>query len=133
MRDKSREADLGRLAAGTSAAATSASSVESLSSNPAKQSTGVVRLSKRTGVLSQRDWMMVAWHEGLETGGYDPSRRERCECGQHRSFIAQDKMTSLPTDHTVPYGTESLFLVSRHYVPGYLHGVPSGQKTLAKF
>jgi hypothetical protein len=44
-----------------------------------------------------------------KTGGYDPSCREGCECGQHCSFIAQDKVTSLPTDHTVPSGTESLF------------------------
>ena len=32
------------------------------------------------------------------------------------------------TDHTVPYGTDPLGAVSRHFVPGYHHIVPTGQK-----
>ena len=31
-------------------------------------------------------------------------------------------------DQTVPYGTDLFFVATRHFVPGYLHMVPSGQR-----
>jgi hypothetical protein len=32
------------------------------------------------------------------------------------------------TDHTVPYGTDHVRVFSRHFMPGYHHFVPPGQR-----
>jgi hypothetical protein len=74
-------------------------------------------------------------------GKKDPSRRVRCE-GQPlvsialwRSSVSRFAHTDSPkcqtgndTHHTVPYGTDPhINAFSRHFMPGYLHSVPSGQ------
>jgi hypothetical protein len=41
--------------------------------------------------------------------------------------MAQRRRPSCRSDHTVPYRTELVFPVTRHFVPGYLYLVPAGQ------
>ena len=73
--------------------------------------------------------MMVAWHEmpgmcdtGARPVGYGTIgwREGGYRVGWYTKRGA--------TDHTVPYGTGHACAFSRHFVPGYHHSVPTGQR-----
>jgi hypothetical protein len=93
--------------------------------------------------LSRRDYMKVAWHEMPgKCAIRDPSRRERYDLiasflpatSARRNTMcaeASAKHARRP-DHTAPYGRDRYSQVSRHYVPGYHHVVPSGRKSASK-
>jgi hypothetical protein len=72
---------------------------------------------------------MVAWHEmpGEYTDMTPPVGNGVIRDTQTLSTF-QDNRTPSPTNHTVPYGTISRCDVSRHFMPGYRHVVPPGQR-----
>ena len=59
-----------------------------------------------------------------------PSRRAGVSCARHDAFTAQIEERPSRPNHTVPYGTEPVCYGTRHFVPSYLHSVPSGTKTV---
>ena len=77
--------------------------------------------------LSRRDCMKVARHEMPgSVAPRSPSRRVRRDGLARASYRLGRWTPPGATDHTVPYGTDHVCHVSRHFMPGYLHVVPSG-------
>jgi len=73
----------------------------------------------------------------------DPSRRVRCDSASTlvsdprcvvffglQKFLTQMVDQGSTDAHTVPYGTDLFYPHSRHFVPGYLHSVPTGCRAL---
>jgi hypothetical protein len=59
----------------------------------------------------------------------DPSRRDGVNCAS--GPVNRLRFEEARSNHTVPYGTELILRDTRHFVPGYLHLVPPGQKPSA--
>jgi hypothetical protein len=99
-------------------------------------------MSRTDSDLSRRDRMKVAWHEVPGKAAINRSRpvgNGMIRSAKHPmslmilnvtdgawmdTYTCQIKCSR--QDHTVPYGTAHAFRFSRHFVPGYLHFVPSG-------
>src|ERR1700683_27967 len=79
--------------------------------------------------LSRRDWVIVARHEMPgNRASRNPSRRVRYDRLAGASFCLGWYTKPGATDQTVPYGTDHVWRFSRHFMPGYPHAVPTGQK-----
>jgi hypothetical protein len=63
------------------------------------------------------------WHREFRPGGYGIIGRRRYRFGLG-SFTKLGAAT-----HTVPSGTDLVCAFSRHFMPGYHHVVPPGQRT----
>jgi hypothetical protein len=87
-----------------------------------KEGVGIVK------ALSRRDEMKVARHEmpGIRAPR-SPSRRVRHDRLFRASYRLARWTTPAAPDHTVPYGTDHICRVSRHFIPGYHRLVPPGQ------
>ena len=72
--------------------------------------------------------MKVARHEMPGNGARrSPSRRVRYDRLSKASYRLARWTTPAARDHTVPYGTDHICRVSRHFIPGYHRLVPTGQ------
>jgi hypothetical protein len=76
--------------------------------------------------------MMVARHK-MPGKGLDMIRPigNRCDLWRHALVTIRDNNPRSPTDHTVPYGTGFCMAHSRHFMPGYHHLVPPGQRLVS--
>jgi hypothetical protein len=73
---------------------------------------------------------MVAWHEVPgKLGIAAPSRRARYDPVAKRVGSCWTVNEAWRPNHTVPSGTGLLGGRSRHFMPGYHHLVPAGQKS----
>jgi hypothetical protein len=72
--------------------------------------------------------MKVARHEMPgNRAPRSPSRRVRHDRLFKASYRLARWTTPAAPDHTVPYGTDHICRVSRHFMPGYHRLVPPGQ------
>jgi hypothetical protein len=92
----------------------------------------------REASVSRRDRVKVAWHEvpgmvrekrPVPWGRYDllPAGRITNIGLAMRYYLSSDR-SGLTDDHPVPPGRVRLAYLSRHFVPGYLHLVPTGHR-----
>jgi hypothetical protein len=77
---------------------------------------------------SRRDNTIVAWHE---VPGKRPSKENSVSVFDISSLQSSDLCAHLPESHRTLRDGFSGVALSRHFVPGYDHTVPPGQKPLA--
>jgi hypothetical protein len=90
------------------------------------------------GSVSRRDCVKVAWHEvpgmvrkkrPVPQGRYDLLSAGRLQISAgRRAIIYRATVQRLTHNHPVPPGRVRLACLSRHFVPGYLHLVPTGHR-----